>query len=79
MCEEHRELLKTYREAVAALSTALDALEAARATISRAEYHRLAKFVDDAQAASEKARIALEKHSREHGCFLSAPTSATAR
>ena len=71
MCEKHRELLKAYREAVATFSTKLDALEAARATAARVEYRRMAGNVDQARLDSEKARIALEKHTAEHGCFPS--------
>jgi len=78
MCEGHRELLTAYREAIATLSSALDALEAARPTTGRAEYQRMAKRVDEAQAASEKAKVALEKHTREHGCFPTMNASGTA-
>jgi hypothetical protein len=69
MCEEHRDLLKAYREAVATFSGALEALETARATASRAKYQQMAQHVEEARLVSEKARIALAKHTAEHGCF----------
>ena len=49
MCEEHRDLLKAYREAVAALSRTLEALETARATAARAQYQRMAQHVEEAR------------------------------
>jgi hypothetical protein len=78
MCEEHRDLLKAYREAVATFSRTLEALETARATAARAEYQRMARRVEEARLDSEKARIALEKHTAEHGCFPSVRKPQTA-
>ena len=69
MCEKHRELLKAYSEAVATLSTTLDALATVRATATRAEYRQAADCVAKARLDSEGARVALEKHAAEHGCF----------
>ena len=78
MCEEHRDLLKAYREAVATFSGTLEALETARATAARDEYQRMAQQVEEARLGSEKTRIALEKHTAEHGCFPSVHKPQTA-
>jgi hypothetical protein len=69
MCERLAKLLRVYQDSVATLSRSLDALETGRATISRAEYERLATYVDQARAKMDQACNELEKHAAEHGCF----------
>jgi hypothetical protein len=71
MCERQAELLSAYLKAVATFSTTLSALEAARATVLRHEYDRLANYVNQAHSRSDLAKNELEKHTSEHGCFQS--------
>jgi hypothetical protein len=77
MCEERCSLLKIYQETVATFSTTLYALEAARSTVSRVEYERLAGYVDQARLNSEVAREDLEKHNVEHRCSRTAQAEAS--
>ena len=71
MCERHATLLSKYQKAVATFSSTLTALEEARATLSRDEYQRIAGYVDQARIEAEHARIELERHIEECGCFPS--------
>jgi exonuclease VII small subunit len=78
MCNEHAQLLKNYQKAVATFSEALEALEAARATVSRDEYQRMAGYVDQAHTKWQHARDALQQHTAEHGCYPSFGVDAKA-
>jgi hypothetical protein len=69
MCQEHGNLLQAYQRAAAMLSTTLEALEASRSTAPIHEYERLARYVDQYRLKAEQARIKLEQHTAEHGCF----------
>jgi hypothetical protein len=48
MCKQHHDLLKAYQKAVSTLGLALDALEAAQATVQEQEQERLARYLDQA-------------------------------
>lgn len=76
-CEEHGKRLKVYQASVATFSVTLDALAAARASVLRDEYQRLAGYVEQARLTSERARVELDRHTAEHGCYphLSATVS----
>jgi len=77
MCDRHRELLDTYQQAVSRFSVTLEALRASRGAVSKQEYGRLYGYVEQARAASEQARLDLERHVAEHGCdYLSAVATA---
>ena len=67
-CRTHSVLLKAYRKAVARFSLTLDALEAGRATVGKAEYQRLKGYMEQARLSSEQCRVSLELHVHEHGC-----------
>jgi hypothetical protein len=68
MCEEHHRLLGAYQRAVNTFSLALDALGASRGTLEKAEYQRMAGYVEQSRLNSEQARIDLQRHDAEHGC-----------
>jgi hypothetical protein len=71
MCTRHAELLRFYQRTIDIFSLAVSALEAGRATISKPEYERLARYVDQAHSKVDLARNELEKHTGEHGCLQS--------
>ena len=76
MCERQEELLGLYQRAVSRFSATLDASKSARGTVSKQEYDRLYQYVEQARAASEQARLDLERHVAEHGCdYLNAALS----
>lgn len=77
MCKEHAKLLKAYQESVTKFSTTLEALEAARPTVLRHEYQRMAGYVEQARLKSEQARSELETHTTEHGCYPHLSASAS--
>ena len=60
--------MAAYQRAVSLFSTALDALQKARGTVSQAEYQRMRGYVEQSRLFSEQARIDLERHIQEHGC-----------
>ena len=47
----------------------LVALEEARPSVALPEYHRLVRYVDQAQFTMNQTREKLEQHTAEHGCF----------
>jgi hypothetical protein len=69
-CERLAEHWSAYQKALAMFSMTLIALEEARPSVTLPEYHRLVRYVDQAQAAMNQTRQALEKHTAEHGCFV---------
>jgi hypothetical protein len=69
MCEEQSKLLSAYRRAVGHYNTAVEAMEAASETVTKAEYHRMRGYVEQSRVISEEARIALDRHLSEHGCL----------
>ena len=77
MCDRHTELLDSYQQAVSRFSATLEALRASQGTISKQEYDRIYGYVEQARAASEQARLDLERHIAEHGCdYLNAVADA---
>jgi hypothetical protein len=77
MCDRHRELLDVYQQAVSRFSATLDALKASQGGVSKQEHDRLYGYVEQARAASEQARLDLERHVAEHGCdYLNAAETA---
>ena len=71
MCLRHAKLLRFYQRAERTYLTTLDALGAARATTSRPEYERLARYVEQARAKLDQARNELDRHIAEHDCYAS--------
>ena len=69
MCDRHWELLEAYQKAASLFSMTLDALQCSRATVSKDEYHRMRNYVEQTRLIAEDARIDLELHVAEHGCY----------
>jgi hypothetical protein len=68
LCNEQTLLLNVYRAKVAAYSAALDDLSLTRDKIPKEDYDLLAAAMEQARAASEVARLSLDRHTQEHGC-----------
>jgi hypothetical protein len=67
-CKERTLLLNVYRTKVAAYSAAVDDLSVTRDKIPKEDYDLLAAVMEQARAASEVARLALDRHTQAHGC-----------
>ena len=67
-CDEKAKLLKEYDRATAMFSKAVATLNAKMGTSPKAVYDGLRMAADEARMKSEHARLALERHSAEHGC-----------
>jgi hypothetical protein len=67
-CKEQTLLLNVYRAKVVAYSASVNDLTVMRGKISKEDYDRLADVTDKARTASEAARLALYRHTQEHGC-----------
>ena len=78
MCELYTELQRLYQRAVDTFSMAVYALEAGRPSISRPEYERLVRYVDQAYARVEQARVELDRHTAEHNCLARAAATQNA-
>jgi len=67
-CKQQTLLLNVYRAKVTAYSASVNDLSVTRGKIQIQEYERLLVVSDKARIASEAARLALDRHSKEHGC-----------
>ncbi len=66
ICPECFRLVRAYQKSVTLFSTALEALQAARAATVQIEYQRMWGYVQEAKASAEEARQDLDKHTQEH-------------
>ena len=62
LCEDQTRLLNLYKAAVSHYSAMVHDLTLTRGKISKQEYHRLMAVTDKARVASERARLALDRH-----------------
>jgi len=67
-CEEKQRLVNAYDKATSELSDAVTALREHQGTTARAEYEALYRTAEDAHMAAEQARLAFERHQRDHNC-----------
>ncbi len=67
-CAERERLWRLYHFAVSDYSRATKVFETRKGVVSKADYDRLRKFIEESRLKSEEYRIALEKHCAEHGC-----------
>ena len=67
-CAEKLQLRILSREALKRRDGAINDLLLARGKVSRQEYERIRALADEARAALNIARRALEQHKHEHGC-----------
>ena len=72
-CPEKERLLSAYSFATGEYTSALQDLNADMGVVARAHYNRLRQRVEAARAVSERARTALERHIRNHGCDVASP------
>jgi hypothetical protein len=68
LCEEKQRLRVLYSQAVDGHSSAVDAVLLARGKASKQDYDRARALGDQARAARDFARTALEQHKQQHGC-----------
>jgi hypothetical protein len=68
-CAIHKELNVIWSEAAQEFSSAVAALSGPQiGTMSKPKYAALVAKAEAARLASENARIAIQLHSKEHGC-----------
>jgi hypothetical protein len=67
-CERQGQLLKLFRALVSSYSIAVNDLNLTRGKTSKQEYGRLLARWEQARKASERARLELELHIKEHDC-----------
>lgn len=67
-CSKKTQLLADYQSATARFSLAVTDLNEKMGVSPKSEYDRLRMAADDARMKSEEARLALERHTAEHGC-----------
>lgn len=67
-CEEKHKLIEAYKSSVVNYATAVNDLNLTRGKTSKAEYDRLLVSSETTREISEIARLALDRHTREHDC-----------
>jgi hypothetical protein len=67
-CNERTLLLNVYRAKVAAYSASVNDLTLTRDKLPKEDYDRLAAIMEQARTTSEVARLAIDRHTLEHGC-----------
>ena len=68
ICEEKYRLLEEYKNCLTVFSELVRVLDSTRATTSKEQYELLRLRVNQAHERCEEARLAWERHVREHGC-----------
>jgi hypothetical protein len=66
-CGEKARLLAEYQERVRLYNVAVSALSEARPRANRKDYLRMQQYADQARQKAERAGLALEQHTNEHG------------
>jgi hypothetical protein len=67
-CAEKLLLRTRYGEALKRRDTAINAVLLVRGKVSKQEYDRVRALADEARAALNLARQALEQHKQDHSC-----------
>jgi hypothetical protein len=67
-CQEKARLLEEFRESLRLYGLTVSALTSARPSATKMEYEGLKGSSDQARRRSEEARLALDRHIKEHGC-----------
>jgi hypothetical protein len=67
-CKIRDGLLQKYEVTARAFAAAVADLNKARGTATQPTYAKLLQASEDARLKSERARLALEAHCKEHGC-----------
>jgi hypothetical protein len=67
-CPEKARLIEEHHQAALIYSQATRALSEIRGLSEVSEYKRLSTAVDEARAKSIEARLAIIRHTAEHGC-----------
>ena len=67
-CAEKLRLRTLYGEALKCRDGAINDMLLVRGQVSKEEYERIRALADEARAALNLARQALERHKHEHGC-----------
>jgi len=68
LCKEKTSLLLEYTDLTKVYSELVNELHFKHATMSVTDHHRLLEVAEEARLSSEKARVALELHIRDHRC-----------
>ncbi len=66
-CEEKARLLRVYSVATSDYSWAVEVLHLRMGILPKQEYEKLQTFAEETRELAEQARIALDRHSAEHG------------
>jgi hypothetical protein len=67
-CEEKTNLIEAYKASVVNYATAVNDLNLTRGKLSKHEYDLLLANSDSKREVSEKVRLELDRHTRQHGC-----------
>jgi F0F1-type ATP synthase membrane subunit b/b' len=67
-CSEKLNLATDYQTYAAQYSRAVKTLREQMGVLSKAGYEDLLRYTEEAREHAEKARLALNQHTREHGC-----------
>ena len=67
-CEEKRKLVLKYHRATSGFTAVVSDLQRKIGMMSKEEYERHLREVDQARDRSDEARIALERHIAKHDC-----------
>jgi hypothetical protein len=68
LCEEKDKLVAEYNKAALDHSRLVSVLNKRRARATKAEYERMRRDADVVSVKSKEARLALKRHTTEHGC-----------
>lgn len=67
-CEEKENLVRAYSIAASDYARAVLVLRAYSGQMLKPDYQKTKHFADAARDVAENARLALERHTAEHGC-----------
>ena len=67
-CEDKARLMEEYGLAADEYSRTVNMLRQSMGILPKAEYDQIRNFIEVARLRSETARLALDRHIRQHGC-----------
>jgi len=67
-CKDKSALLVIYSDTSRAYGAAVAELHDNIGVVGQAQYDRLHRIAEDARLATDAARIAMEEHTKKHGC-----------
>jgi hypothetical protein len=67
-CKDKSALLVIYSDTSRAYGAAVAELHDSIGVVGQAHYDRLHRIAEDARLATDAARIAMEEHTKKHGC-----------